>query len=111
MWLKWDDRLQEGAGEEKERAERRLQFALGRFGERVGRVDVHLYDVNGPRGGIDKCCRLVARLPGQEAVVVEETDSNINALIDRAAQRLGEAVRRRLDRTRRFVAAPRPALT
>jgi hypothetical protein len=34
--------------------ERRLRFALARFGSRVERVIVFLHDRNGPRGGIDK---------------------------------------------------------
>ena len=37
-----------------ERIERRLGFALSRFGDRIGHVTVHLNDVNGPRGGIDQ---------------------------------------------------------
>jgi len=82
------------------RVERRLGFALGRFGGRVVRVAVHLADVNGPRGGVDKRCRVVADLPGHPAVVVEEADADRNALIDRAADRVGHALRRRLDRAR-----------
>ena len=42
--------------------ERRLRFALTRFSGRIGRVNVFLTDQNGPRGGIDKTCRIVVRL-------------------------------------------------
>jgi putative sigma-54 modulation protein len=79
------------------RVERRLGFALGRFDSRVGRVDVHLSDVNGPRGGIDKRCRVVVEVLGHGPVVVEGTDASLPAVIDRAADRVGQAVRRRLD--------------
>ena len=39
--------------------ERRLRFALDRFGDRIARVFVFLHDRNGPRGGIDKICRVL----------------------------------------------------
>lgn len=86
----------------RERVERRLGFALGRFGDRVGRVDVHLSDVNGPRGGEDKRCRVVAEVPGHGPVVVTDDGSDLDALIDRATDRIGRAVRRRLDRGRLY---------
>ncbi|MBA4066598.1 MAG: 30S ribosomal protein S30 [Isosphaera sp.] len=91
----------------RERAGRRLGFALGRFGDRVGQVAVHLSDVNGPRGGVDKRCRVVVELPGHGPVVVEEADADLDALIDRAADRVGRAVVRRLVRARLF-SHPRP---
>ncbi len=95
----------------RERVERRLGFALGRFGDRVGRVAVHLSDVNGPRGGVDKRCRIVAEVPGGRsgAVVIEDAAAELDPLIDRAADRIGQSVRRRLDRGRLFgPAAPHP---
>ena len=81
-------------------AERRLQFALGRFGPRVQRVMVYLEDTNGPRGGIDKRCRMVARLTPFRDVVVEGADCELETLIGRTADRLGHSVRRELDRRR-----------
>jgi len=86
-----------------EYAERRLEFALGRFGDRVQRVMIYLEDINGPRGGIDKRCRMVARLnqPARE-VVVEGFEAELESLIDRTADRLGQSVGRELER-RRFV--------
>ena len=48
----------------KDLIERRVRTALGRFARRIDRVTVSLSDVNGPRGGADKLCRLsVALLP------------------------------------------------
>ncbi len=37
---------------------RRLEFALDRFEEDLRRVSVLVIDVNGPRGGVDKRCRI-----------------------------------------------------
>jgi len=80
--------------------ERRLRFALTRFGGRVGRVKVRISDVNGPRGGIDKCCRICAEIVPFDTVVLEEVDAELHAAIDRAADRLGGSFARRLKRAR-----------
>lgn len=80
--------------------ERRLRFSLGRFGGRVGRVTVRIFDLNGPRGGNDKCCRLSAGVVPSGGVGVEATDANLYAAIDRATERLGRSFRRHLDRMR-----------
>jgi ribosome hibernation promoting factor len=80
--------------------ERRLSFALSRFGPRVRAVSVRLVDLNGPRGGIDKKCSIEARLVPRGSVRVEDTDSELPAAVDRAAARLGRAVARALERGR-----------
>lgn len=80
--------------------ERRLYFALSRFGGRVKAVSVSLVDLNGPRGGIDKRCSMQARLAPRGTVRVEHTDSELSAAVDRAAAQLGRAVTRALERRR-----------
>jgi ribosome-associated translation inhibitor RaiA len=85
----------------RERVNRRLSFALGRFGDRIGRVTVNLSDINGPRGGIDTRCRIVVEVLGQERVVIEDTDIDLPSVIDRAADRIGQAVYRKLERARK----------
>jgi len=51
--------------------QRRLGFALGRFDRRVERVLVRIEDVNGPKGGIDKHCRVVVVMPHSTTAVME----------------------------------------
>ncbi|MDW8267186.1 MAG: HPF/RaiA family ribosome-associated protein [Gemmataceae bacterium] len=80
--------------------ERRLLYALGRFSPRISRVAVYLADLNGPRGGLDKCCRLVVRLPDAGVVAIEDRDAELTVLIDRAADRLARSVQRTLERKR-----------
>lgn len=92
-------------------AERRLRFALGRFGPSISRVCLRLDDVNGPRGGIDKSCRLLVGLVQGGEVIVEDADGDLRVLIDRSAERAGRAVERRLERLRALAAhARRPGV-
>lgn len=78
--------------------ERRLRFAFGGFGGRIGRVGVRLTDENGPRGGVDKRCALRISLPGQQPIVIEQQESNLYVAIDGAAERAGRAVTRHVAR-------------
>lgn len=80
--------------------ERRLQSSLDRFADRVQRVTVYLIDVNGPRGGEDKVCRIDARLRPVGALFIAEADADLFAAVDRAADRLGDALARALRRRR-----------
>lgn len=82
---------------------RRLDFAVRRFESRIERIVVRLCDVNGPRGGLDKRCRIVAYLAPTRSVIVEATDADIYAAASQAAIRLDERVSRALTRRR-----PRP---
>ena len=81
--------------------ERRLRFALGRFAARIRRLTVRLTDVNGPRRGIDKRCRIAVALVPLGVVMVEGSGDDPFALIADAAKRVGRAVRRELERRRR----------
>ena len=67
-------------------AEGRLRFALVRAGERIRRVAMRLYDVNGPRR-TSKCCRIQVMLNGSAAVVIEETQADHYLAIHRATGR------------------------
>ena len=89
----------------REYTRRRLRFALVRVNDRVRRVTVRLYDVNGPRGRIDKCCRIQVMLNGLAALVIEDTETNLYLAIDRAADRAGRSVTRRLARSREHLPA------
>jgi hypothetical protein len=76
----------------------RLRLALGRFVGYVGEVRVYLRDVNGPRGGADKECRIVVELPRYGRVVVAGAGADLAAAITRTASRAGFAVWRRVKR-------------
>ncbi len=86
----------------REYVERRLDFALSRFGSQITKAAVHLTDTNGPKGGIDKSCQIVVRLKGLGDIVAEVEDAEWPVTIDRAAARIGQNARRSLERRRQF---------
>ncbi len=90
---------------------RRLRFALSSYSDRIQRVVVRLSDINGPRGGADKRCHLQVVLSGLPDVVVEDIEADLYLAIDRAADRAGRTLRRRLARQRdRARASTRPQM-
>jgi ribosomal subunit interface protein len=81
----------------REHIQMRLRTALSRFAPKIGRVDVHLRDENGPRGGVAERCLLRARL-GSRNLVVTRTREDIIAAVNDASDRLADAARRALAR-------------
>lgn len=80
---------------------KRLAYSL-RFGNaHIMRLTVRLSDVNGPRGGEDKRCCIELRLKRLSDVVIEDTETDLYAAIDRAAGRAARTLARRLTRSRR----------
>jgi ribosomal subunit interface protein len=95
----------------REHTERRLRFALGWAESRLVRLVVRLSDLNGPRGGVDKRCQLHLKLTAAPPIVIEDTETDLYAAINRAADRAGRTVARRLDRSRNLRSRPRPLVT
>lgn len=84
----------------KDYIERRLRFSLGRFGNQLGKVSVRVSDLNGPRGGVDKSCRISVELLPAGTVLTEDVSEDLFAAIDRAAERIGRSCSRKLERVR-----------
>jgi ribosome-associated translation inhibitor RaiA len=87
--------------------ERRIHFALSRFGSSVVKVVARFSDVNGPRGGRDKRCLLEISLRQGAPVLIDSTASDLPACLDWAADRAGQAIGRELERTRATARASR----
>lgn len=67
-------------------AERRIAFALDRLPD-LRRVVISMADVNGPKGGNDKFCRLIAEF-GVTTLIVEDVQPTWQLAIARAIRRL-----------------------
>lgn len=69
-----------------------------RFGDRLTTLEVYLSDLNGPKGGVDKECKLEARPRGLEPVVVDNVDADAYLAIKGAVSKLVKAMEHRLGR-------------
>jgi ribosomal subunit interface protein len=84
--------------------ERRLGFALGRFGDQIGRVLVRLSDTTGQSGALAPShqpqgrCQIDVGL--RRGVRVEDAAADLLVAVDGAAERASRAVARFLDRER-----------
>jgi putative sigma-54 modulation protein len=84
----------------RDHIERRLQFAMSWSRQHLQKVSFHLGDINGPKGGADKSCRIQIPLVGGKQVVVEEVQTDLYVAIDRAIERAGRVLARHLERRR-----------
>lgn len=70
---------------------------LGRFGDRVTRVEVHVGDHNASKSGPnDKRCLMEARPTGQQPVIAEAEGEDLYAVITDAATKLRRILDRKL---------------
>ena len=79
-------------------AERRLRFALTCCDNHIQRVVMRLSDINGPRGGADKRCHLQVVLDSPPDVVIEDIETDLYVAIDRATDRAGRTLVRKIGR-------------
>ena len=84
----------------REHVQRRIHFALDWANYHVGKVYVRLSDINGPHGGEDKRCHIQIEAPGVADVVIKDTEVDLYVAIDRAADRAGRVLSRRVSRQR-----------
>jgi putative sigma-54 modulation protein len=73
---------------------------LSRLRGGVRRVLVLLEDVNGPRGGVDKRCRMVLALADGRSLVVDSAAGDVYAAVVEATHRAKQNIARRLSRLR-----------
>lgn len=86
---------------ERDTIRRKLGRKLGKFAADIERTSVRIEDVNGPRGGVDKLCRIKVVMTGIPTVVVEEQDHDLRTAIDGAVSRAERAVRRAIEKRRK----------
>lgn len=89
-----------GSQELTHQVEAVVEGALGRFGNRITRVEVHLADDNSREkfGGKDKRCVMEARLAGIPPIAVSHLGSSLEQALDGAADTLQKSLKRTLGR-------------
>ncbi|MBL0124265.1 MAG: HPF/RaiA family ribosome-associated protein [Betaproteobacteria bacterium] len=100
MEVVFESRHHDGA-KIREFAVSRVQFVMRRLSWLVPRAKVRLSDVNGPRGGVDKCCHLELKTDsvGTVTIVLKASDchSALQASLARATRLLLRNCQRRRD--------------
>lgn len=83
----------------------RLERSFERIRPWIHAVDVAITDINGPKGGADKQCRL--RIHGRSipSIVIEHVGVDTLATVGLAADRAEQAVVRKMTRRRAFAPA------
>lgn len=81
-------------------ADRRLRFALSRFGDRVGHVMVAISRHNDSEAGAATSCRITAELRPFGEVDARESHPDLYLAIDRAAGRVGRLLALRFEQGR-----------
>lgn len=94
----------------RELAERRVRFAMRRLTWLVPRARVQLSDTNGPRGGVDKRCRVELRPDGVQPVVITAVARDWRSALDSALTRAARLLVRLWRRSRGHDRARVPAL-
>lgn len=76
-----------------------VEGALGRFRERITRVEVHLSDEHGHKGGQDeKRCVMEARIEGRQPIAVTHHATTLSEAVNGAANKLERSIDKTLER-------------
>jgi len=77
---------------------RLLYFSMSRFSEFISRVKVNCYDVNGPKGGMDKRCSISAKLKATGQVIAQGSGADYIEAMNNSLEKLVRATRRTIDK-------------
>lgn len=77
----------------------RMTKDLNRLSRRITSVNVKFTDENGPRGGVDKRCRVSVVLPPFSQLTASATAENPWAALTRAGERVRRLVLKKLKRS------------
>ena len=76
-----------------------VEGAIGRFADRITRVEAHLSDTNSHKSkGDDKRCLLEARLAGLQPIAVSHQAATIEIAVTAAADKLRRAIKSKVGR-------------
>ncbi len=91
-------------------AVRQVRVAMRRLTWLVPRVRVHMSDVNGPRGGIDKRCQVELMTDSAGSVIITSMARNWRCALQSALARAARALLHNLQRVRNKQRAGPPTL-
>jgi putative sigma-54 modulation protein len=82
----------------RDHIERRFKSTLKWADRYLTNVSVRLLDVNGPKGGVDQSCQVLIPVNRGRPVFISEIQTDIYSAVDRALERAGRTLTRRLKR-------------
>ncbi|MCO8120894.1 hypothetical protein NHH03_04030 [Stieleria sp. TO1_6] len=77
-----------------------MSSTLARFTPRISQVSVLVIDENGPRGGVDKLCRVNVLMPGIGTLTTKARHEKLMAAVSEAARRARRIVVTKMKRPR-----------
>ena len=80
------------------RVQRLVRDALDRYSDRITRVEVHLNDLNGAKGGTDKRCLMEARVAGLGPIDASHEAPDLMLAVDGALEKLERAIEHKVGR-------------
>ncbi|MBL8510259.1 MAG: HPF/RaiA family ribosome-associated protein [Betaproteobacteria bacterium] len=81
----------------------RVRFVLRRLSSNVHHAKVRLSDINGPRGGIDKCCQLEIKTNNLGTVVIASQARDWRTALNQCLARISRVLTRNLQRQHKQV--------
>jgi len=91
-------------------AERKLRLVMTCCDDYIQKVVMRLSDVNGPRGGSDMHCHVQVVLAGMPDIVIEDTEADMYVAINRAVERAGRTIVRKIERQQTLLKQPAPQM-
>ena len=89
----------EGGDPLSDRVESAVETALSHYSRQITRVEIHLSDENGDKGGgDDKRCVMEARLEGRQPTAVTHRAATLDEAIDGAAGKLARSIENTIGR-------------
>lgn len=76
------------------RLRRKLSTRVSHAGARISRGTIRFEDINGPRGGVDKECRIKLVLTGRPSIQASDRDRDVEPAFDRASHKVEGALKR-----------------
>ena len=89
------------------KSKKMLRFSLSRLEGVLSKVKVHFSDVNGPKGGVDKRCRISAQLINAGQIIVLGEGKNFLSALKNCLGRLVRSTRRELEKSKHFIVRPK----
>lgn len=98
-----------GTANVAERIEAQVRHRLERFESRLSRVEVHVSDENGRKGGgDDKACMIEARIKGEKPIGVTAHAADVDTAARQAASTLLQRLERHFGKADRHRHEPSP---